>query len=44
MHGIVTSEISDHMQDKEFQEKRSPFHGRFTHTTTRFWFAKLMNN
>ena len=25
---------------KKFQEKRNSFHGRFTHKTARFWFAK----
>ena len=26
-----------------FQEKRNPFHGLFTHKKARFWFAKLLN-
>ena len=33
----------DLIQHQNFQEKRNPFHGRFTHKTARFWYAKLMN-
>ena len=32
----------DLMQHRKLQEKRNPFHGRFTHKTARFWFAKLI--
>ena len=32
----------DLIQHQKFQEKRNPFHGRFTHKKARFWFAKLM--
>ena len=33
----------DLIQHQNFQEKRNPFHCRFTHKTSRFWYAKLMN-
>ena len=33
----------DLLQHKKFQEKRNPFHGRFTHKTARFWFKERMN-
>ena len=32
------------MKGQNIEEKRNPFHGRFTHKTARFWYAKLMNN
>ena len=31
----------DLIQHQKFQEKLNPFHGRFTHKTAIFWFAKL---
>ena len=35
--------IIDNIQHWKIPEKWSPYHGRFTHTTTRFWFAKQIN-
>ena len=35
--------IIDLIQHQKFQEKRNPFHGRYTHKTAKFWFGKVMN-
>ena len=43
IRGRKLLERIDLIQHENFQEKRNPFHGRFTHITARFRYAKLMN-